>query len=208
MAQAMLDGGTAVLLREREASIETLLIQRPDRGSFGGAWVFPGGIVEAGDIVAGEDEVQIAARAAVRECEEEVGLRPIDARVFSCWVPPVEAPKRVRTWFFLAHAPEGEIHPAPHEVMEAAWLSPVDALQRHAQGSLMLFPPTWITLSALAEHTSIAEALASVTVPETYTTYLLGGGVFVWAGDAQHPSGGTGRHRLETDMMPWRYTRD
>lgn len=208
MAEAMLEGGTAVLLRERGASIETLLIRRPDRSSFGGAWVFPGGVVEAGDVAAGEDETEIAARAAARECEEEVGLRPIELRAFSCWVPPVEAPKRVRTWFFLAQAPEGEVRPAPQEVMEAVWLSPSEALQRHAHGALTLFPPTWITLSALAVHTGVADALAAVTAPETYSTHILGGGVFVWGGDSEHPNGGIGRHRLETDAMPWRYTRD
>lgn len=208
MAQAMLEGGTTVLLRERDESIQTLLIRRPSHSSFGGAWVFPGGIVEAGDVVAGEDETQIAARAATRECEEEVGLRPIDLRAFSCWVPPVEAPKRVRTWFFLAQAPEGEVRPAPQEVREASWFSPAEALQRQAQGALTLFPPTWVTLSALAAHTSVAGALAAVAAPETYSTYILGGGIFVWAGDAEHPDGGAGRHRLETDGMPWRYTRD
>jgi 8-oxo-dGTP pyrophosphatase MutT (NUDIX family) len=208
MAQARLDGGTAVLLRERGASVETLLIRRPDRGSFAGAWVFPGGVVEQGDIAAGDDDALDAARAAARECEEEVGLRPVDLRAFSCWVPPREAPKRVRTWFFLAEAPDGEVVPAPDEVMEAVWISPAAALQRHAQGELMLYPPTWITLNDLTAHTSVEDALASATTLETYSTHLLGDGVFVWEGDAQHPLGGTGHHRLETDAMPWRYTRE
>lgn len=208
MAQAMLDGGTAVLLRERDASIETLLIRRPDRGSFAGAWVFPGGVVEQEDMAVGGDETRIAGRAAARECEEEVGLRPLDLHTFSCWVPPVEAPKRVRTWFFLAEAPDGDVVPAPDEVMEAVWLSPAAALESHARGELMLYPPTWITLNTLAARTSVADALASATAPETYSTYLLGDGVLVWEGDAAHPTGGDGRHRLEIDKTPWRYTRD
>lgn len=93
MDATMLVGGTAVLLREGADGLETLLIRRPDRGSFAGAWVFPGGVVEEADVVPGETEQHIGARAAARECEEEVGLRPADLHVLSCWVPPAEAPK-------------------------------------------------------------------------------------------------------------------
>jgi len=38
---------TVVLLRDGERGVEVLLAERPrDRGSFAGAWVFPGGAVE------------------------------------------------------------------------------------------------------------------------------------------------------------------
>lgn len=41
---------TVVLLRDGTAGLEVLLLARPvDRGSFAGAWVFPGGRVDAGD---------------------------------------------------------------------------------------------------------------------------------------------------------------
>ncbi|MGO2745831.1 NUDIX domain-containing protein [Microbacterium sp.] len=217
MTETMLTGGTVVLLRDGPDGLETLMIRRPDRGSFAGAWVFPGGVVEDADVVAGENEQQTAARAAARECEEEVGLRPAELHAFSCWVPPAEAPKRVRTWFFLAAASEGELRPAPDEVVETRWLSPAEALRRHADDALMLFPPTWVTLTALAGCGSVADALRSASVPEAsvpeasipevYVTHILGGGVFVWPGDAEHPDGGSGQHRLETGALPWRYTR-
>lgn len=208
MDAAMLVGGTVVLLRVGVGGLETLLIRRPDRGSFAGAWVFPGGIVEDEDLVPGEDELQVASRAAARECDEEVGLRPAALRPLSCWVPPAEAPKRVRTWFFLAEAPPGPLRPAPQEVMDAQWMAPAIALSRHAAGEIVLFPPTWVTLDALVDMSTVEDASASASVPELYATHLVGDGVFAWGGDAEHPEGGTGRHRLDTSALPWQYVRD
>ena len=72
---------TVVLLRDGDAGVEVLLGERPgDRGSFAGAWVFPGGAVDdadaAGDAI---DSEAAARRAAVRETLEEVGLRVDEA---------------------------------------------------------------------------------------------------------------------------------
>lgn len=204
----MLVGGTVVLLRDGVDRLETLLIRRPDRGSFAGAWVFPGGVVEDDDLAPDESELQIASRAAARECEEEVGLRPSSLRPLSCWVPPAEAPKRVRTWFFLAEAPEGELRPAPDEVLDAQWISPAVALSSHGAGEIVLFPPTWVTLDALVDTATVEDALVSASVPELYTTHLVGNGMFAWRGDAEHPEGGAGRHRLDTSAVPWQYMRE
>lgn len=205
-------GGTVVLLRDRQiGGVETLLIRRPDRGSFAGGWVFPGGVVEEGDLALaldGADEQGIAAVAAMRECEEEVGIRPADLVTLSCWVPPLEAPKRVRTWFFLAAAPSDELVLAADEVVDARWLTPDEALELHAAGDLRLFPPTWVTLRALAQAPDVAAAVAAASAPELYATHIVAGGVFVWGGDAEHPEGGEGRHRLETAALPWNYRRD
>jgi len=208
MEATMLVGGTVVLLRDGVGGLETLLIRRPDRGSFAGAWVFPGGVVEDPDVLAGASEHETAARAAARECEEEVGLRPADLTTLSCWVPPIEAPKRVRTWFFLAEAPDTELRLAPDEVVEAQWISPAAALSRHGAGEIVLFPPTWVTLDALAKTVTVAQARASASVPELYATHLVGDGVFAWGGDTAHPEGGSGRHRLDTSTVPWQYARD
>lgn len=205
-------GGTVVLLRDRRGGgVETLLIRRPDRGSFAGGWVFPGGVVDDADAALAPpdaDEQAIAALAAVRECEEEVGLRPAGLVALSCWVPPAEAPKRVRTWFFLAPVPSGEQTLAADEVVDARWLTAGEALGLHADGELRLFPPTWVTLHALARWSSAEAALAAAaSVPEHYATHILAGGVFVWGGDSEHPEGGDGHHRLETAALPWNYVR-
>lgn len=200
--------GTAVLLRERPDGFDVLLTRRPDSGSFAAAWVFPGGMIEASDAVSGEIEQQAALRAAIRECEEEVGIRPSELIVLSCWVPPAEAPKRVRTWFFLAIAPDGELVLSPDEVEESRWMRPAEALRLHAAGEMTLFPPTWVTLHTLTQVDSVEAVLAGAHAPEFYATHILGEGTFVWGGDSEHPEGGAGRHRLDTDSRPWRYLRE
>lgn len=83
---------TIVVVRDGERGIEVLLSRRAERGDHNsGAWVFPGGIVDAGDrhshdCCAGLDDPAASARlglpahgldyyvAAVRECFEESGL--------------------------------------------------------------------------------------------------------------------------------------
>jgi len=42
-------GATVVIVRDRAGGPEVLMIERPDRGSFAGAWVFPGGKLEPDD---------------------------------------------------------------------------------------------------------------------------------------------------------------
>ena len=66
---------TVVIVRDGSAGPEVLMIERPDRGSFAGAWVFPGGKLDPAD-AGDEDETeeQVARRAGVRETWEETGL--------------------------------------------------------------------------------------------------------------------------------------
>lgn len=211
MDEVLLVAGTAVLLREAPSGFEVLLIRRPDRGSFAGAWVFPGGIIEEIDKRADATEVENAARAAVRETIEEVGLQVTGLVALSQWTPPIEAPKRVRTWFFLAYEVQGEITPAPDEVVSWQWVRPIDALAQHTRGEIELFPPTWVTLHALLAFANVETALVTASDALVYTTHILAGlegQTFVWEGDAEHPEGGVGRHRLETGARPWRYLRD
>lgn len=83
---------TLIVVRDAPVGLEVLLLRRAERGDHtGGAWVFPGGVVEAGDArahacAAGLDDAHASARlgmpsggldfyiAAVRECFEECGL--------------------------------------------------------------------------------------------------------------------------------------
>lgn len=207
----MLVAGTAVLVREGPHGPEVLLIRRPDRGSFAGAWVFPGGIVEPADTHADATEVDNASRAAVRETMEEVGLQISGLTTLSRWTPPVEAPKRVRTWFFLASDVRGEITPAPDEVAQWRWMRPADALAAHGEDEIRLFPPTWVTLHSLVDALSLDPALRVSSDTQHYSTHIVtapDGQTFVWEGDAEHPEGGSGRHRLETSRRPWIYLRD
>ena len=188
--------GTAVLLRAADPGFEVLLIRRPDRGSFAGAWVFPGGKVEPGDVRAGDPEIEDARRAAVRETFEEVGLTVDDLTVLSQWQPPIEAPTRIRTWFFLTDAPDSEPSPSADEVAEFVWLSPAAALSRHGAGEWTLYPPTWVTLHQLSAFTDAAAALASGGAAQRFQTRVLDAGrTFAWE-----------QGRLDAGALPWRFT--
>src|SRR5215207_5252455 len=67
---------SVIVLRGGDEALEVLLLRRNPAARFmGGAWVFPGGAVDAGD-VAGETDLGDGAHraAAVREVAEEAGL--------------------------------------------------------------------------------------------------------------------------------------
>nr|WP_201469410.1 NUDIX domain-containing protein [Microbacterium hydrocarbonoxydans] len=189
--------GTVVLLRRGESGVELLLIRRPARGSFAGAWVFPGGKVEDADRTPGAAEQEDARRAGIRETFEEVGLSVVGPmRTLSRWQPPLEAPVRIRTWFFVAAAPDAPLRLAPDEVEDAVWITPSAALERHGTGEWTLFPPTWVTLHRLSGHATVSAALEGAGATETYSTRIErseAGTAFVW--DSL---------RLETGVLPWR----
>lgn len=220
---------TVVLLRDGERGLEVLLAERPrDRGSFPGAWVFPGGAVDEAD-AAGDpvDGIDAARRAAVRETFEEVGLvLDGDELVpFSHWTPPANAPKRLTTTFFAVRVPDGELRLAPDEVAEAVWIRPEDALDRHAAGGMTLWPPTWVTLHGLSNDASVDEALADLrggSVQPFVAKIADDGRMILWQEDdefvAEHkreardpsvpddgPDADGNRHRLMMDRLPWIY---
>ncbi|WP_144720296.1 NUDIX hydrolase [Agrococcus jejuensis] len=209
---------TVVLLRDADdpvlPGVEALLLRRPDRGSFAGAWVFPGGRVDETD--AGADEDARAVSAAIRETREETGLvlAANDLAALSHWTPPEETSRRFRTWFFIARAPQAEVVPNPGEVEEHRWLRPQDALDAHAEDDLLLFPPTWVTLHALVGAASVDDAIAGARAAEIdrfVTHHDPAAQRFLWHGDesyggaAETPDGP--RHRLLTAEQPWRYER-
>jgi len=66
------DAATVVVVRDGAAGPEVLLLQRAERGDHNsGAWVFPGGLVDAADRALGE---RAFVHAALRECFEECGI--------------------------------------------------------------------------------------------------------------------------------------
>jgi 8-oxo-dGTP pyrophosphatase MutT (NUDIX family) len=220
---------TVVLLRDGERGVEVLLAERPrDRGSFAGAWVFPGGAVDDADAFGGSVDTEDAARrAAVRETLEEIGLQldRYDLVPFSHWTPPKNSPKQLRTTFFAVRVPDGEITPAPDEVMAVEWLRPVDALDRHAAGAMTLWPPTWVTLHGLQRARSVDEALAELRSGDVkpYVAQVSDdGSTILWQEDDEHeaqqhrqdshpavadegPDAEGNQHRLVMDRLPWIY---
>ncbi|MFD6699756.1 MULTISPECIES: NUDIX domain-containing protein [unclassified Microbacterium] len=204
--------GTAVILRDATQGIEVLLMRRPDRGSFAGAWVFPGGMLEPGDRVAGAEESEDAGRAALRETVEEVGLVLDRLVLLSCWVPPAGIPKRVRTWFFLAADPgTGEIA-AQDEVAEMRWFAPQAALAARDAGEIALMPPTWRTLHALRGAATVQDAFALARLPDpavfrTRMEPTETGTIFYWDGDELAGGAPGARDRLVAEKPVWRYER-
>jgi len=206
---------TVVILRGGAAGPEVLMIERPDRGSFAGAWVFPGGKVDPGDARRTAEET--ARAAAVRETREETGLRVAaeDLVLFALWDPPPDRPLRIRTWFFLVAHPGGRLALAADEAVDAVWARPADLLERHARGELRLYPPTWVTLHELAERQDAADALAvpRISGPRHYESVARtgpDGSLLLWREDAEYDAAGaagTARHRLDVSHLPWVYTR-
>lgn len=210
---------TVVMLRDSARGPEVLLMQRPDRGSFAGAWVFPGGRTEPVDVVDPDDpEPVVARRAGVRETFEEVGiaLDPADLLTMSRWDPPPGITLRIRTWFFAARAVEAEVVLAADEVVDAQWVRPEAVLEQHARGEITLYPPTWVTLYSLAGQDDVDAVLSVVRLRgvdefQTIARRTAEGTVMLWHGDADYAEFGAGeasaRHRLETGSLPWRYLR-
>jgi len=216
---------TVVLLRDGADGPEVLLLERPsDRGSFAGGWVFPGGVVDASDVpddqtvAAADPELAVAIVAAIRETWEETGLVVPASRLSAtaCWVPPTGIPKRVRTWFFLAPAPAGDIRLSPDESVGFAWMRPSDALDRHAAGTLRLFPPTWVTLHGLIGHESVDNAVAAARagdIARFESRFSADRRTIYWAPDVAYADDALAaqsgpRHRLELGAMPWVYWKD
>lgn len=150
---------TVIVLRGGSELLEVLLVKRnPAQRFMGGAWVFPGGAVDAG-----EGTGDAAHRAAgVREVEEEAAIALPDPGAlvrFSRWITPAMVSIRFDTHFFLAAAPDGaDPKPDGGETVDLGWFTPRDALEAHRRDEILLVFPTIKTLEQLAEFPS-ADAL-------------------------------------------------
>lgn len=190
---------TVVLIRDGDSGLETLLLKRNAALQFaGGVWVFPGGGLETSDWEGTEGKEELAARAAaVREAEEETGLRLSADRLvqISHWTTPETAPKRFYTWFFLTVAPaEPEVLIDGSEIHDHAWMGVEAAIEAHEVGDIGLFPPTIITLMLLRRYATAHQAfegmknrtpykILPVAVKEGAEANIL------YPGDVAYPSG-------------------
>lgn len=211
---------TVVLLREGSGGAELLLLKRPQHGAFPNAWVFPGGRVEVDDVVSDSDEeVDVARRTAAREAMEETGLAisPEALHHYAVWLPPVQAPVRFHTWFFVGSVPADATVQLPEtELVEHVWVSPQGAIDLHQRGEIDLMPPTFVTIHGLAQGQTLDEILAiaaAIEVPPLYTSHGVKtdeGMMLVWAGDSEYPGSENteGRHRLYMGDRPWAYERN
>ncbi len=223
-SQQLRPAATVVVVRDGAdegggPSLETLMLRRNDRGAFGGMWVFPGGRVDEGDVdpVAPDDEMAAGRRAAVREALEEaaVVLDSAELVALSHWRPPSSVPKGFATWFFVAAGSDAAIEVDGAEIHEHAWLTPTEVLRRRDAGEVTLAAPTFVTLTLLAGHTSVAALLAAVrdATPERFHTQLGrdgDSGIACWHGDDRYeaqPGPEGARHRLIMADDGWRYVR-
>ena len=151
---------TVVVLRGGAERLEVLMVQRTPKARFmGGAWVFPGGAVDAHE---GEGDASHRA-AAVREVFEEVAITlpdPSALVAFARWITPPEVSIRFDTYFFLAVAPEdAEAMPDGSEIVDARWFEPARALEGSEAGDLLMVFPTIKNLEVLARFDNAAALL-------------------------------------------------
>lgn len=155
---------TVMLLRSgpKHASggLEVLLVKRhPEQRFMPGAWVFPGGAVDAAE---GSDDAAHRA-AGVRELREEAGISlpgPDELVPFSRWITPAVVKTRFDTRFYVALAPpHSKPQPDGDETVDAVWIAPRAALERHAEEDFLLVFPTIKHLEALRRFGSADEVV-------------------------------------------------
>jgi 8-oxo-dGTP pyrophosphatase MutT (NUDIX family) len=218
----LISAATVIPLRQSPAGMEVLLLQRNARGQFGNMWVFPGGRVDPGDsgsVVGDEAEVEMAAAraAAVREAAEEASLDldPSGLVPLSFWVPPLGAPKRFATWFFLIEVPNdgNAVVVDLMEIHRSEWMTPATAIARVNAAQMAMAPPTFATLWWLRDQADPqgATAAAGSREPERFATRMRthdGVMTALWQGDVAYDDGDIDqagpRRRLIMDPGSWR----
>ncbi|HET8710735.1 MAG TPA: NUDIX hydrolase [Spongiibacteraceae bacterium] len=163
---AIRSAATVVLLRECGGRMEVLLLRRNDAVQFaGGLWVFPGGAIDPDDFAGDADDIMSAARrAAIREAHEETGLDISECALqfFAHWTTPEGSIKRYATWFFVAALANGEADVVidGSEIVAHRWIDPHEAIALHRASGLHMMPPTFITLTELADCHSVIDVEA------------------------------------------------
>ena len=216
-SDSLIPAATVILLRDSNRGLETLMMRRNSNLSFAeGMWVFPGGKVEEEDKAFGQNQYDAALSAAVRECEEESGmvLNSDDLIYYSHWIPPIEAPRRFSTWFFIAPSPKGQVVIDDGEIIDHEWWRPEDALTQAHDMKIQILPPTWITLFDLQTFPSVEVAMQTISTrgPRAYATKIIrtdSGMAAIWEGDSAYDSGELSsegqRHRLVMEDPIWRF---
>lgn len=186
--EAIRASATVVMLRDGAAGLEVFLLKRHGLSDvLGGAYVFPGGKVDADDATAAaiaqldrtpealhtalhepslsQAEAAAIFAAALRETFEEAGVRLAASGLvpWSRWITPAVGGvirKRFDTRFFLARVPQGQ-QPRhdEHEAIDSAWLTPREALRQYWDGTIQLAPPQIMSLAHLSRHARVQDAL-------------------------------------------------
>lgn len=211
---------TVVLIRDGQRGLEVLLLKRASALAFGGgAWVFPGGRLDVADFAGNDADLESAARrAAVRETQEEAGLKIVADQLlyFSHWLTPACFNKRFATWFFITEVSgdSDKVMVDDSEIVSYHWYRPGDAVAAFQAGQIDLMRPTRVLLGELARYQTVVESLShcrqrpqSVPLPELIDS---GQGLAVlYPGDQEYSSGIQANHgarnRLWVEGLAWRY---
>jgi len=206
---------TVVLLRDSDGAttrLEFLLLQRASRDEKPGAWVFPGGKVEPGDVISGEPgSRESALRAAVRD------LAATRLVAISRWITPEISPQRFDTWFFTGVVDTShEVVVCGSEMVAHRWITPAEALLAQRRGEIQLAPPTFVTVQWLGAHSRAADARDALG-REPILTFRprihrsAAGTCMLYPGDAGYESGDPDhpgpRHRILALASGWEYER-
>ena len=198
---------TIIVARESQVGIEVLLLQRnPELAHMPGAWVFPGGKVDAGD--EGESLEARARQAAARELLEEAGLQlePDALLAFSHWLTPEMVKRRFATWFYLALLDaDPPVTVDGSEIVDYRWVTPEQALNEQLSGTLSAPPPTLVSLYDIASHggkDALLEGVAQRVPPYFFPKLhsVENAMLFLYPGDAGYESNRVdvegARHRM------------
>jgi 8-oxo-dGTP pyrophosphatase MutT (NUDIX family) len=169
---------TILLLRRggkhSERGLQVLMVRRNPGAKFmPGVWVFPGGGVEANELIAGVssaetdvDADELAHRAAaIRELSEEAGIEldpSSELVLWARWITPEPVPIRFDTRFYMALAPaHSPPRPDGGETVDAGWFNPAEALGKGQNGEIELVFPTIKQLESLVPYENAEDALAA-----------------------------------------------
>jgi 8-oxo-dGTP pyrophosphatase MutT (NUDIX family) len=171
---------TVMLVRDGTAGPEVYVQRRVPSMAFAPSTVvFPGGGVDPADHALPVSTPGLAAvaaamgvtadvaapfaAAAVREVEEECGVRlsVADLRGRAHWVTPAFEPRRYDTWILAAAMPlDQRARGTTTESDLSGWVRPGDLLARHAAGEVRMLPPTVVSLEQLEGFADAASFLA------------------------------------------------
>ena len=195
------------------------MLQRHPSTAFGGMWAFPGGVVEAADVLHAADGARRGHRlragsgvtaAAARSGRPPPGRpwrRPASrARSTTSTTCPTGSRRRARR----SGTTPASSWPAPRtashahddrEHIDSCWIRPADALERHQPATFELILPTLRNLEAIGRFATVAELLDAVSAAGDPRAVDDGGGWrILLPGDPRSPRERRRVTRARTDV--------